>query len=211
MSAMNASKIGICLAALAVLSSDGAAREPVDRVVSVLLKAHNRERRRKDLDDFTLSPKLCEAAQIHARDMASHQMIGHTGTDGSAPADRIKRVGYVPRRTGENCAEGQWDVGEVMAGWMKSPGHRANILANFTEMGAAWARDEEGIIYWCVDFGTPRFRVPKSPVKPDEFAAAVVKEINRERQAGRMVLLQPDPKLARAAMALSSVMAARDR
>ncbi len=210
MSAMTTSKIGICVLALAVRSSDCEAREPVERVVSVLLKAHNRERRRKDLDDFTLSPRLCAAAQIHARDMASHQMISHTGTDGSAPADRIKRVGYIPRRTGENCAEGQWDVGEVMAGWMKSPGHRANILSKFTEMGAAWARDEEGTIYWCVDFGTLRFRVPKSPVNPDEVAAAVVKEINRDRQAGRMVLLQPDPKLARAAMALSTIMAASD-
>ena len=90
-------------------------------------------------------------------------MISHTGTDGSTPADRIKRVGYVPGRTGENCAEGQWTVGEVMTGWMKSPGHRANILANYTEMGAAWARDDQGTIYWCVDFGTPRSGRTQSP------------------------------------------------
>jgi uncharacterized protein YkwD len=137
-------------------------------------------------------------------------MISHTGTDGSAPADRIRRVGYGPGRTGENCAEGQWTVGEVMKGWMKSPGHRANILARYTEMGAAWARDDQGTIYWCVDFGTPRFGTPKSPLKPDELATAVVAQINRDRQAGRMVLLQPDKALTRAAMALCIGMAARN-
>jgi uncharacterized protein YkwD len=207
---MNALRSGIIVIAIAVVASDCAGAEPADRVVSALLKAHNRERRLKDLEPLTLSVKLCEAARIHARDMASHQMISHTGTDGSAPGERIKRVGYGPGRTGENCAEGQWTVGEVMTGWMKSPGHRANILARYTEMGAAWARDDQGTIYWCVDFGTPRFGAPKNPVKPDEVAAAVVKQINRDRQAGRMVLLQPDPTLTRAAMTLCAGMAARD-
>ena len=98
-------------------------------------------------------------------------MIDHTGSDGSTAADRIKRVGYVRKRTGENSAEGQWDVGEVMTGWMKSPGHRANILANFTEMGAARARDDQGTIYWCVDFGTPMLASPRPPRKPEDLAA----------------------------------------
>ena len=28
--------------------------------------------------------------------------------------------------------------------WMKSPGHRANILADYTEMGAARVEDDDG-------------------------------------------------------------------
>ena len=127
--------------------------------------------------------------------MALHQMIGHTGSDGSTVKDRVKRSGYVFVRAGENCAEGQWTVGEVMAGWMRSPGHRANILAKYTEMGAGWARDDQGTIFWCVDFGTPRLGRPNPPRRPDDMATAVVKQLNRDRQAGRMVLLQPDPVL----------------
>jgi uncharacterized protein YkwD len=203
--------ITICVLAIAGLSTAGAADQPVDRVVNSLLRAHNRQRRVKELESLKLSPKLCEAAQIQARDMALHQMVGHTGSDGSTAAERIKRVGYVGMRTGENCAEGQWTVGEVMSGWMKSPGHRANILANYTEMGAAWARDDQGTIYWCVDFGAPRFNRPKPPAKPDDIAAAVIKQINRDREASRMVLLQPDPALTSSAMKLSIAMAANDR
>jgi uncharacterized protein YkwD len=184
--------------------------QPADRVVKSLLKAHNRERRLKELEPLSLSLKLCAAARIQARDMAEHQFLGHTGTDGSAPGDRIRRVGYMAARAGENCAAGQETVGDVMKAWMKSPGHRANILASYTEMGAAWAQDENGAIYWCVDFGSPRFVARKRPEKPADFAAAAMKAINAERQRERMVMLIPDERLSRAAMSLCALMAARD-
>ena len=106
---------------------------------------------------------------------------------------------------GENIAEGQKTVDQVMDSWMKSPGHRANILAEFTEMGAARVEDDEGDNYWCVNFGIPMPRL-----KPDEAAAAVVKEINRDREAGGKVLLKAEPKLGHAAMAMSAAMAAKD-
>jgi uncharacterized protein YkwD len=201
----------VCMTITAVLPCMFAAGGSSDRVVNSLLKAHNRERRLKELEPLTLSPQLCEAAYRHARDLAVHRMIGHTGSDGSTAAERVKRAGYVAARAGENCAEGQWTVGEVMTGWMKSPGHRANILARYTEMGAGWARDEDGTIYWCVDFGTPRSGAKKTPRKPDDIATAVVKQINRDRQSGRLVLLQPESSLSTAAMALSATMAAQDR
>ena len=38
----------------------------------------------------------------------------------------------------------------------------------------------------------------------------MVKEINRDREAGRKVLLKPEPKLGKAAMAISAAMAAKD-
>jgi uncharacterized protein YkwD len=47
-------------------------------------------------------------------------------------------------------------------------------------------------------------------LKTDEAAAAVVKEINRDREAGRTVLLKVEPKLGRAAMAICAAMAAKD-
>ena len=63
--------------------------------------------------------------------------------------------GYVYVRVGENIAEGQKTVDQAMDSWMNSPGHRANILADFSEMGAARTEDDDGNNYWCVDFGTP--------------------------------------------------------
>lgn len=202
---LNLIRLGIGAVTTVFLSVFCVADEKIDPAVDSLLAIHNRERKREKLGPLKLSPKLSEAAAIHARDMAKHQKLDHTGTDGSTVVDRVKRVGYIYVRVGENIARGQRTVDQVMDTWMKSPGHRANILANFNEMGAARVEDSEGMNYWCVDFGIPMPRL-----KTDEAAAAVVKEINRDREAGRTVLLKVEPKLGRAAMAICAAMAAKD-
>ena len=106
-------------------------------------------------EPLKLSEKLTRAALLHAKDMAEHHKLDHTGTDKSTVAERVKRQDYPYILVGENIAFGQKDVDEVMTTWMESPGHRENILANFTEMGGARSQGREGVYYWCVDFGTP--------------------------------------------------------
>jgi hypothetical protein len=39
---------------------------------------------------------------------------------------------------GENVAQGQPDAGSMHAAWMASPGHRANILGDYTDVGIAF-------------------------------------------------------------------------
>jgi uncharacterized protein YkwD len=202
---LNLIRVGIGAVTTAFLSVFCVADEKIDPAVDSLLAIHNRERKQEKLGPLKLSPKLSEAAAIHARDMAKHQKLDHTGSDGSTVVDRVKCVGYICVRVGENIANGQKTVDQVMDTWMKSPGHRANILADFTEMGAARVEDDEGRNYWCVNFGIPMPRL-----KPDEAAAAVVKVINGDRETGRKVLLKVEPKLCKAAMAISTAMAAKE-
>jgi uncharacterized protein YkwD len=192
--------------AIAISPVLAVADEPADPAIKALLESHNREREKEHLGPLTLASKLNEAARIHAADMAKHEKLNHTGSDGSSVADRVKRAGYLYVRVGENIAMGQNSVDEVMSTWMKSPGHRANILANYTEMGASRVEDAEGTNYWCVDFG---ILMPK--LKPEEAAAAVVKEINREREAGGNVVLKAESSFGKAAMAISAAMAANDK
>lgn len=191
--------------AMVLLSLCGIADEKVDPEINDLLAAHNRERKENQRKPLKLSAKLCAAARIHASDMAKHKKLSHTGTDGSNVVDRVKRVGYVYVRAGENVANGQESVDEVMKTWMNSPGHRANILADYTEMGAARVEDDAGANYWCVDFGIP---IPK--LDPEVAAAKVIQAINRERELGKKSLLKAHAKLGEAAMAISSAMAAKD-
>jgi uncharacterized protein YkwD len=186
------------------LASCAVAGEPADPTAAALLSAHNRERALEGRKPLNLSSRLCESAAVHALDMAKHHKLDHKGSDGSTVADRAKRKGYNYVRVGENIAEGQKTVEQVLTSWMASPGHRENILDDFTEMGAARA-EENGNPYWCVNFGIPMPRL-----KPDEAVAAVVKEINRDRVAGKHAVLKVDPALGRAAMAISAKMAARD-
>jgi len=105
------------------------------------------------------SPTLAEVARLHAVDMAEHRTLGHAGSDGSAPAERVTRAGYEWRGAGENVASGQQTPEAVVAAWLGSPGHCLNIMEpRFTEMGVAFALapNENPNIYWTQVFATPR-------------------------------------------------------
>lgn len=77
---------------------------------------------------LVLSPQLSAAASAHSRDMALHDLFSHTGSDGSTMTSRAVAAGYTYTRLAENLAAGQSSPEEVVAGWMSSPGHRANML-----------------------------------------------------------------------------------
>lgn len=68
------------------------------------------------------------AAMEHSRDQAKMQRMSHEGSDGSSMKERINKVGLQWRIIGENVAAGYKSVDSVMEGWMKSEGHRENIL-----------------------------------------------------------------------------------
>jgi uncharacterized protein YkwD len=128
--------------------------EPAD-VSDPLVKAHNARRSKAGLPPLFPNARLDAAATGHARDMAERLKMSHRGGDGSSPFDRIERQGYRYREAGENVAYGFDDVESVMAGWMKSPGHRRNILGKYSEIGVGRAIAKDGAAYWCVTFGTP--------------------------------------------------------
>jgi len=102
---------------------------------------------------------LAEASQRHSEDMARHNYFSHSGRDGSDPAQRVERAGYRYRSTGENIAAGQLNAEDAVAGWIKSPGHCANLMNPvFTDMGAGFVVDpgSEMGVYWTQAFGAPR-------------------------------------------------------
>jgi uncharacterized protein YkwD len=107
---------------------------------------------------LSASRKLDEAAADHARNMARKKFFDHHGVDGSQPRDRVLRAGYQFRLTGENIALGPESAEEVVAGWLASPGHCANIMdSRFEDIGVGLASGRgRGKIYWVQTFGAPR-------------------------------------------------------
>jgi len=102
--------------------------------------------------------QLAAASLAHSRAMAGQNFFSHEGQSGGSVTDRVAREGYRWRRAGENIAAGQGSPEKVVAGWLASPGHCANIMnPGFVEMGAAYATnpDSDLIIYWTQDFGAP--------------------------------------------------------
>jgi len=119
----------------------------------------NDARARNGLRALTANARLMEAARIHAAQMAAYQQAAHTISGAKYPTmqSRLDAVGYAYSGAAENVAWNQRTAGEVVASWMNSSGHRANMLdPSFTEMGAAMAVSARGEPYWVQVFGRPR-------------------------------------------------------
>jgi len=106
-----------------------------------VLELTNAERARYMLSPLQWCTHLGAAAREHSVDMAIHNRLDHDGTDGSSPWDRIVRIGVSFSGTmAENVAAGQQTAEDVVASWMNSEGHRANILSpNLTYLGVGHA------------------------------------------------------------------------
>lgn len=67
----------------------------------------------------------------------------------------MKAQAYNWRSAGENIARGQDDVDVVMAAWIASPGHYANLInSNFRHVGLGLTVDASGSKWWVQDFGS---------------------------------------------------------
>lgn len=107
---------------------------------------------------LVLDPQLGRAALAHSRDMAFHAYFSHESPDGQRVAARARAAGYQFASIGENIAVGQRTVDEVIARWLASPGHCANIMEpSHSAMGIAYATDTvRARPYWTQVLARPR-------------------------------------------------------
>jgi uncharacterized protein YkwD len=97
-------------------------------LVNVQRVRHGRRALRRNAD-------LARSSARHSEDMVDENYFDHVSPTGETPLQRIKASTYVPRRSsyllGENIAVGTMELAtpaSIVAGWMRSPDHRANIL-----------------------------------------------------------------------------------
>lgn len=113
------------------------------------LAALNAARTAAGLAPFSLANRLTQVAQDHSCDQAVSLKMGHVGSDGADLRKRLDRGGVSGNAWAENVGMGQGSVDEMVAAWMTSPGHRANILnPRYGAIGLAVSRDVTGQPYW---------------------------------------------------------------
>ena len=122
----------------------------------------NEERHANGCRPVTMDPRLRAAAEGHSEDMAINDYFSHTSKDGRSPWDRIHDEGYLFSVAGENIAAGYTSPESVLAGWMNSSGHRANILnCGFIHIGVGYyyLQPDTGSVnyqhYWTQIFASP--------------------------------------------------------
>lgn len=139
-----------------VLSATGVAA--VDHFRRNMLESLNRVRTANGAGTLRLNRALDDAAQAHAEDMARHGFMAHVGSDGSGPAERLTQAGYRFWAYGENVAQGQTSIDQVISDWMNSPSHRDNMLdPGLDELGVGYAegpaRGNVPGFYWAIELG----------------------------------------------------------
>ncbi len=107
----------------------------------VLGNLTNEKRSYEGLNMLNENEILNLAAQMKANDMAANGYFAHTSPDGKSPWYWIKLAGYDYKYAGENLAVNFKQSENITEAWMKSPGHRANIMKGvYTEMGTGVAK-----------------------------------------------------------------------
>lgn len=119
----------------------------------------NQERTSRGLASLEKSSALMDATRGHREDMACNDFLCHMGSDGCDPGERISRAGYTSCTWGENVAGGYSTPEDVVAGWMNSDGHRANILnLDYRHIGVGYAYNANTTFghYWTQVMAAPR-------------------------------------------------------
>ncbi len=111
----------------------------------------NFHRKRFGLELLVNKDFIVEQAREHSADMAWRKMrFGHDGS-----AERVKVISTYLKETtaaGENvlfCTKGYTQpAASAVEAWMKSPGHRANILGDYDMTGVGVERSADGSYYF---------------------------------------------------------------
>jgi uncharacterized protein YkwD len=112
---------------------------PVAITVPEVLALVNGERANAGLAPLAANASLNSASAAHASWMSANGVLQHSTFPGGWHA------------WGENIAQGYGSAASVVAGWMGSPGHRANILnPAYSQMGIGYVAAGN---YWCQQFG----------------------------------------------------------
>jgi uncharacterized protein YkwD len=141
----------------------------LELVRGAVLCLHNRERADRGLPRLSEQAQLRSAAERHAVHMVEAGFFAHDAPGGADMVDRILGAGYAEGQgwsVGENIAWGTGGLASAAAihrSWMRSPGHRANILRRqFREIGIGIAlgapvdADGQNGATYTADFGVRR-------------------------------------------------------
>lgn len=149
------------IAPVAACANQTEAAAPTRLQVAAMLCMTNYARAAYGLAPLAESPPLAGAAAHKTADMLTCNRFSHEAC-GRQFTYWMGRYGYLRGcwSAAENIAWGTGSLGTVrriFSGWMHSPGHRANILGPYAEIGISFAagtlEGNAGATVWTQDFG----------------------------------------------------------
>jgi hypothetical protein len=147
-----------------------------------IIELVNELRGENGLKPLAHAAKLISSADARAADMVENQYFSHQGPDGHNLTYFLNKAGYDYYVAGENLAMGFTDAQDVVAAWVKSPTHYANLVdANYSEEGLGLASGDylgAPTVFVAEHFGLPKTAVakPETGKAPSALSVAVVNE-----------------------------------
>lgn len=130
---------------------------------SAMVTALTAYRTQNGLSALSVNPRLSQAAQAHANDIACNKLFVHTGSDGSLPDERVAATGYtaLDSDVSENVYGSYPPLdGQGVINWWANDKtdirHNENLLTTkYTEIGVGYAFFEN-FGYYVIVFAKPQ-------------------------------------------------------
>ncbi|WP_432001139.1 CAP domain-containing protein [Streptomyces sioyaensis] len=124
------------------------------RFAQKIVQLVNAQRAQHGCGPLTVDRHIQTAAQKHSDDMAARNYYEHNTPEGVDPGTRMTNAGFRWSSWAENIFKSPKDPATAMDGWMKSPGHRDNILnCSYKSTGVGVNLSANGP-WWTQDFAT---------------------------------------------------------
>ena len=122
-----------------------------DAFVSALATLVNNARTSNGLPALSVNQSLVAAANAHAVDMICNNTLGHEGTDGSTPEDRVSAQGYSTSLVVEDifALDPAYGMSAQAAfdRWNSIPAYQADLLnPGITQFGIAYVESDESLL-----------------------------------------------------------------
>ena len=130
-----------------------------------VIRLVNEEREKENLPPLVEDSRLAPVAELRAAEAAKE--FSHTRPDGSPWKTAFVELGVEASFRGENLAYGQRTPERVVEAWMRSKGHRENILHERFTAIAIGLYEADGVLYWSQIFMEA----------PDDTAASTLPEL----------------------------------
>lgn len=113
------------------------------------MKLTNKFRKENGLCELKFDIKIYPVGLVHSKNMALKKLpLGHKGFK-----DRVKKLPFSHSKSGENVAYASTGDFKTVArivvdGWIKSPGHRKNLLGDYNTGCVSAYRNKKGVWFF---------------------------------------------------------------
>jgi len=141
-----------------------------NQITQAVYEKTNAVRKEKGLTALSRHEEMDVLSKLHSDNMVEHNFFAHEDHEGASPSDRADALNYSWSAIAENIGRVPWfenvtgcgdtrsadAIADCMVeGWRNSPGHYANMIGDFQQIGIGITFDKDSMLYFTQVFRNP--------------------------------------------------------